>query len=335
MSTIQDTVFGLYHMFVASKRVTNTEHSHDAHLLLRRMIVHVHYVLVKCRAKQSLSIAPQNTPHTPDVSTFDGVLDLFMLCIVMELGELLNPLAYKKKYRHSRDHDRDRLSIIHARGLSRDLRAWWHANYVFFDAQKQMLLDSEAVFKKLLRQHIGALISYKRTAEQHDIQGEVEECTAGVLENLLKKYFPLIMHSRGLGDKGFEWEGNKYEVQDREEAKLSYTRSMFFFKIELESTRNDMAGHDILTLGATAMDVDFVQQYKRLGVGLEPGKGSSGDSEHGGDNSDPASDDSRSNESGSNSDDPSSSELSDLDSTGMSEGHHDVHVMCSFCACDR
>ena len=94
-----------------------------------------------------------------------------------------------------------------------------------------------------------------------------------------------------------------------------------------------MAGQDILTLGVTAIDVDFVQQYKRLGMGLEPGKGPSGNSEHGGDNSDPASDDSRSDESGSNSDNPSSSELSDLDSTGMSEGP--VHVICSFCACDR
>ncbi|KAF8224205.1 hypothetical protein L208DRAFT_1312881 [Tricholoma matsutake] len=34
MSTIQDMVFGLYHMFVASERVMNMEHSHDVHLLL-------------------------------------------------------------------------------------------------------------------------------------------------------------------------------------------------------------------------------------------------------------------------------------------------------------
>jgi hypothetical protein len=126
MSTIQDTVFGLYHMFVASKRVTNTEHSHDAHLLLRRMVTYLHYVLVK-RGSKLDSSTPPPTPHIPDVSTFEGVLDLFMLCVVMELGDLINPLAYRKKYRHGPKHDQDRLCTIHARGLSRDLRHWWCA----------------------------------------------------------------------------------------------------------------------------------------------------------------------------------------------------------------
>ena len=226
MSTIQDMVFGLYHMFVASKRVTNTEHSYDAHILLRRMVVHVHHVLVKHGSKLT---APHNTPHIPDVSTFEGLLDLFMLCIVMELGDLINPVAYKKKYHHNRDRDLDRLCTIHARGLSRDLRSWWHAHYMLFDPQEKMLLDSEVIFRQLLCQHIRALISYKRAAEKTDVQGEVEECTAAVLESLLKKYFPSVVYSRALGDKGFEWLGNKYEVLDREEGTLSYTRSEYFF----------------------------------------------------------------------------------------------------------
>ncbi|KAF8227114.1 hypothetical protein L208DRAFT_1298262 [Tricholoma matsutake] len=97
MSTIQDTVFGLYHMFVASERVTNMEHSHDAHLLLQRMVTYLHYVLIKRGSKLDLSM-PLPTCHIPDVSTFEGVLDLFMLCVVMELGDLINPLAYRKKY---------------------------------------------------------------------------------------------------------------------------------------------------------------------------------------------------------------------------------------------
>src|SRR6202789_1792955 len=176
------------------------------------MVVHVHHVLVKHGSKLT---APHNTPHIPDVSTFEGLLDLFMLCIVMELGDLINPVAYKKKYHHNRDRDLDRLCTIHARGLSRDLRSWWHAHYMLFDPQKKMLLDSEVIFWQLLCQHIRALISYKRAAEKTDVQGEVEECTAAVLESLLKKYFPSVVYSRALGDKGFEWLGNQYEVLDR------------------------------------------------------------------------------------------------------------------------
>jgi hypothetical protein len=230
MSTIQDTVFGLYHMFVASKRVTNTEHSYDAHLLLRRMVVYVHHVLVKHGSKLNSLNAPHNIPHVPDISTFDGVLDFFMLCIVMELGDLINPVAYKKKYHHNQDRDHDRLCTIHARGLSRDLRSWWHAHYMLFDPQEKEPVDSEVVFKQLLCQHIGALVSYKRAAEKTGVQGKVEECTAAVLESLMKKYFPSVKYSC-VGDKGFEWLGHKYEVLDREEAALSFSRSWYFFPL--------------------------------------------------------------------------------------------------------
>jgi hypothetical protein len=104
MSTIRDTIFGIYHMFVASKSITNTEHTRDSQLLLRRLVVHAHYVLVKHGSGLDLSTAP---PHVPDVFSFDGALDLFMLCVIMELGDLINPLAYKKKYRRDQDRDRD------------------------------------------------------------------------------------------------------------------------------------------------------------------------------------------------------------------------------------
>src|ERR1700679_1405191 len=174
MSTIQDTVFVLYHMFVASKRVTNTEHSHDAHLLLRRMVIYFHYVLFKLGSKPTPSAAPYSIPHIPDVSTFDGVIDLFMLCIIMELGDLINPLAYRKKYRNGWNRDHDRLSTIHACGLSRDLRTWWHAHYRLYDPQEEVLVNDEALFKAFFCQHIRALISYKRAAEKKEVQGEVE-----------------------------------------------------------------------------------------------------------------------------------------------------------------
>lgn len=221
MSTIQDTVFGLYHMFVASKKVTNTEHSHDAHLLLRRMVTYLHYVLVKRGSKLDLSTPPP-TPHIPDVSTFEGVLDLLMLCVVMELGDLINPLAYRKKYRHGPKHDYDRLCTIHARGLSRDLRLWWCARYMFLDPEKESSIDGGLVFKTLLSQHIAALISYKTMAEEKDVQGEVLECTADVLTDLLKKYFPSALRF-GVSE-GFEWAGPKYIVKARAAVLSSYTR---------------------------------------------------------------------------------------------------------------
>jgi hypothetical protein len=211
-------------MFVASKRVTNTEHSHDAHLLLQRMVAYLHYALVKRGSKLDLSTAPP-TPHIPDVSTFEGVLDLFMLCVVMELGDLINPLAYKKKHRHGRKHDHDRLCTIYARGLSRDLCHWWCARYMFLDPEKKSPINGGLVFRNLLSQHIAALISYKTMAEEKDVQGEALECTADVLTGLLKKYFPSTLRF-GVSE-GFEWAGPRYVVKARAEVLSSYTRCRF------------------------------------------------------------------------------------------------------------
>ena len=215
MSTIRDTIFGMYHMFVASKNITNTEHTQDALLLLRRLIVHAHYIFVKHGSDLDLSIAPP-TPHVPNVSTFEGAIDLFMLCIVMELGDLINPLAYKKKYRRDRDRDHDRLCTIHARGLARDLYNWWCGHYWFRGTEADYGIDGEVVFRELFVQQINALMTYKKLAEEKGMHGDEPECTADVLGSLVKRYFPYVaVAPRGIPghDSNFEWLGTRYVVE--------------------------------------------------------------------------------------------------------------------------
>ena len=46
MSAMHDTIFGILHMFALSNFITNTEHSQASHLLLWRVILHVHHVLI-------------------------------------------------------------------------------------------------------------------------------------------------------------------------------------------------------------------------------------------------------------------------------------------------
>ena len=65
-----------------------------------------------------------------------------------------------------------------------------------------------------------------------------------------------------------------------------------------------MAGHDILTLGATVMDTDFVKQYKNMGIDVDLEHDSGGNDEGGS-----TSDDSSSDESGN---DPSRSDVCSL-----------------------
>jgi hypothetical protein len=221
MSTIRDTIFGMYHMFVASKNITNTEHTQDAHLLLRRLVVYAHYVFVK--RGSDLDLRATRTPHVPNVSTFEGAIDLFMLCVIMELGDLMNPLAYQKKYRRKHDRDYDRLCTIHSRGLARDLRNWWRGHYIFHDIQAGCQVDGELVFKDLFSQQANALIAYKKMAEKNNIHGEALECTAEVLESLVKKYFPHVAVCHEIPETGFEWSGARYEVQAQIDHITSYT----------------------------------------------------------------------------------------------------------------
>jgi hypothetical protein len=94
MSTIQDTIWGVFHMFTLSSFIMNTEHSQASCLLLQRLIVHAHHVLVGGNADIWFSDVD---PHIPDISTMEGTPDLFILCIFAELGELLEPTAYAIK----------------------------------------------------------------------------------------------------------------------------------------------------------------------------------------------------------------------------------------------
>ena len=229
MLTIQDTIFGLYHMFVASTKVTNTAHSHDAHLLLQRMVIYIHSVLIKHVSKMLMVTA---TTHVPDVSTFEGTLDLFMLCVIMELGDLLNPLAYKKKYHRGCNCDHDQLCTIHAHGLSRELRKWWRTQYIFYNPVMNTHVDSEIVFKELLSQQIYALISYKKVAEESGVEGEVKECMAEVLKSLVSKYFISTLHFHGSPENGFEWSGVRYVVHAQQGGE-AYTRCRYSTFVEL------------------------------------------------------------------------------------------------------
>lgn len=138
MSCIRDTIYGLFHMFCISKAITNTEHQQDSRLLIRRLIIHTHHLLVKGNADiHPLSSLPA---HVPDVCTLKGTLDLFLLCIFAELGELLDPRAYRKQFRNDVDLECDRLHTIQVRGLARELVAWWSARFVFFTPAEGVVL---------------------------------------------------------------------------------------------------------------------------------------------------------------------------------------------------
>jgi hypothetical protein len=215
MSTIRDTVFGAFHMFALSKSITNTEHSDASHLLFRRLIVYAHHVLVR-EQFDSESTAPP-TPHVPDARTLEGTLDLFFLCIVAELGELLDPTAYKKRRRDSREFEHGRLCTIYTRGLARELLKWWRTHF-WFVKDKVGFVDGEVIFQQLLVHQVKTLAAYKEGAERQGMEAEEPACTAAAFQSLAKKYLPFLYRTsvpEGASLQNFDWQATGYMVKAR------------------------------------------------------------------------------------------------------------------------
>lgn len=213
MSTIRDTVYGVFHMFALSKSITNTEHSHASCLLLRRLVVYTHHLLVRGQFDHDSS--PTIDPHIPNITTVEGSLDLFLLCIIAELGELLDPIAYRKQYRDDRELEHERLCTMHTRGLARELLEWWRGWFSFAKSNGDHHIDGKIVYQQLFAHQVKVLTRYKTMAEQKNMKAEEPACTGAAFESLVEKYFP-HWHSSPIPDgaslDNFDWPAKGYTI---------------------------------------------------------------------------------------------------------------------------
>lgn len=206
-------MYGVYHMFCASKVITNTEHTKDSRILLRRLVTYLHHVLV--RGGFSPHSSASLPPHAPDVRTLQGTIDLFLLCIFAELGELLDHAAYRKQRRDVKELEEERLCVIYVRGLSRDIRAWWSSHLMFSSPAAGSIVSGEVIYKQLLSHQIAALVGYKKDAERRKMEAEEASCTGVAFEALARRYFPfypVTPFPPGATLKNFEWEGGAYTI---------------------------------------------------------------------------------------------------------------------------
>jgi hypothetical protein len=175
--------------------------------------VYIHHTLVRGQFRPQ--DADSTSPHVPRVWTFDGALDLFLLCIVAELGELLDPVAYVKQHRDGRELEHERLSTIYARGLARELLKWWSGVFMFSRKDNRAGTQGEVIFNRVFTHQVRALIAYKKLAEEKEMEAEESACTAAAFETLAKKYFPVLGRTtipQGTSLSNFDWLKPGYTV---------------------------------------------------------------------------------------------------------------------------
>lgn len=174
--------------------------------------MHIHHVLVVGQVDARFSELPD--PHLPDLSTLDGTVDLFSLCIFAELGEFLDPTAYRKQRRNDRELEQDRLSEIHTRGAARELLQFWTGQFSILTPGKRSF-DSKNIFRQLFAHTIKVLIAYKKLAEKKKMQTEDAACTAEAFQSLVHKYFPSLDGTpplEGSSAENFSWPIPGYTV---------------------------------------------------------------------------------------------------------------------------
>jgi hypothetical protein len=179
--------------FVGSSVLTNTQHTKDSRMLLRRILTYIHAETVEAGF-----VATPNQPHPalehiPAFDTFEGVVDFFNLLNVIELADALHPQTYSLGGLCIKE----RAGMIHAQRLARQLQRWFWCNYDIsaipsvppehFD-QFYWLIRDEFYFKGLAYQAM-AILQYKTAAAKAGMCSDVKECTALAVERVIKEVF--------------------------------------------------------------------------------------------------------------------------------------------------
>lgn len=245
IGTMQDSMFGLVHSFIAGNLVTNTDHV-ASRLLLRRMAHFYHgaYVLGLINEEGRLGIFQTNartdnlnsidptSDHVPDLREFKSFLDIVTLCNAVILINALDGRTYQATELES-DSDlgmnlmpmEERLGCIYARGKCVDLLNWIDSNYGLQDptTQDMEIEPCHPMMVAYFRQQTSAIKVYKLNGERDGIWGSdtALHCSGVQLAdqlNMAHDVFPRACDNNpfpSLLSTSLAWQGPTYDVVAR------------------------------------------------------------------------------------------------------------------------
>ena len=163
-STLRETCYGVVHSFISSSAITNADNN-DVWNILQRLACYYHQIFTNGDWKEACFDAS----HIPDVSSPSGVLDLYTFMVILELANVFHESAYS----NSGLIQLERLRIIEARRLSRELRNWVVTNFVV----QIMDRPDEDLFAWMLASMCVRLVYYLKEARSHNIKATSPSCT--------------------------------------------------------------------------------------------------------------------------------------------------------------
>jgi hypothetical protein len=241
----------MMHSFVAGGLATNIEHTKDAFMLLSRMVAffHCHFVGSSTDDSDDMeldmgelllrlfvlfnniqSTGPGNPMHhLPDITTFDGILDLASLCCLMELGNALNYWTY---IGNAGNNHPERHQLIYARKCARSLLGWLFDHWELVDGSNNPIDAMREFYWPFLAQQARALVRYKEAAVMNQIEGRLvpEDCTFKAVKKAVEdcvmtppELWNLYYKSTSVGDDlpsgestndcTFAWKGPHFNVR--------------------------------------------------------------------------------------------------------------------------
>jgi hypothetical protein len=121
-------------------------------------------------------------PHVPNINEFDGLLDIFSICNIMEASNILHHKTYLTgKSGLTVDQ---RLRMIHGRVKARQILAWIFANYGF-EGDTSM----ETFYWRYLAHQLKTLFQIKERVEEQDIRSFNNDRIAKEVKKKIDKSF--------------------------------------------------------------------------------------------------------------------------------------------------
>ena len=153
--------------------------------------------------------------HLPNLTMFNGILDMVSLLCLMELGNIVSEWTYSEV-----DNPLERLRLMAAWKYARQLRHWVFTHYRLVDMAEEAVDYRPCFYWPYLAQQAQALVTAKKEAEEmgytnHPLYGCTVQQVEGAVERSMKSSASLwrfYKKSRQSNVSTFAWTGPQFKV---------------------------------------------------------------------------------------------------------------------------